>query len=280
MSKRALGRGLDALLSVDQTKTGEVIEVNINDIEPNLNQPRKKFDDNKLQELAMSIKSHGLVQPVVVKKEGSRYRIIAGERRWRSAKIAGLKKINVIVKELSEQEVIEVALIENIQREDLNPIEEGEAYSLLIKDFGLSQEKIALLVGKSRPAVANTLRLLGLPDYAKAAIVDGLISEGHGRALLGVNEPDLFRKVFDEVIQKGYNVRDTEVLVSSLFENKNRMKKEKFRSDEEIMLEDRLRNSLGTKVRLNLKKNKGNIVIECYSREELDRIIGILAGDE
>lgn len=280
MSKRGLGRGLDALLSVDNVKPGEIVEVNINDIEPNLNQPRKKFDEEKLEELAASIKSHGLVQPVVARKDGDRYTLIAGERRWRAAKLAGLKAINVLVRELSDQEIIEVALIENIQREDLNPIEQAEAYSLLIKDFRLNQEKIAEIVGKSRSAVANTLRLLGLAEIVRNGIFDGVITEGHGRALLGLDDMALMEKVFEEVVKKGYNVRDTERLVKGIREGKSVAKKEKVRSEEELILEERLMNKLGTKVKLNFRKNRGSIVIEYYSKEELDRIIGILGGNE
>ena len=213
MTKKRLGRGLEALLNVEENEYEEIVELRINDIEPNLEQPRKSFDEESLRELAESIKKHGIVQPIIVRKENDTYRIVAGERRWRAAKIANLEKIKAIVKDLTDQEILEVALIENLQREDLNPIEEAEAYEKLIKEHGLKQEEIAEIVGKSRPAVANSLRLLSLPDEIKSGLVERKITSGHARALLAIEDPEVQKRVMEEIIKMNYNVRQTEKIV-------------------------------------------------------------------
>lgn len=282
MSKKRLGRGLEALLNVDEYESEEIIEVKVNDIEPNLDQPRKKFDEEKIKELAESIKKHGIVQPIIVKREGDTYKIVAGERRWRAAKIAGLDLINVIVKDLSNQEIIEVALIENLQREDLNPIEEAEAYEKLMKEHGLKQDEIAEIVGKSRPAIANTVRLLSLPKEIKENLIEGKITSGHARALLAIDDPEIQKKIMDEIIQMNYNVRETEKLIKNFIERdeKQEKRKEKTEKSQEILeLEEVLKNILGTKVQLNAKRKKGKIVIEYYSNEELERIIELIKGN-
>ena len=281
MNKKRLGRGLEALLNVEESGNEGIIEVKINEIEPNLNQPRKSFDEEKLNDLAESIKKHGIVQPIIVKKENSTYKIVAGERRWRAARIAGLENINVIVKDLSEQEIVEVALIENLQREDLNPIEEAEAYEKLVKEYGLKQEEIAKIVGKSRPAIANTIRLLGLSETIKKNIITGEITSGHARALLTIEDEEIQKKVMEEIIKMNYNVRETEKLVKEYErgEEKKLSKKDKnIKSQEVIELEEMLKNILGTKVQLNTKRKKGKIVIEYYSNEELERIIELIKG--
>ncbi|EYE88650.1 plasmid partitioning protein ParB [Fervidicella metallireducens AeB] len=276
--KSALGKGLGALIpeienTVQEENINSVKEIDINHICPNEEQPRKNFDDEKLNLLAQSIKDHGIIQPVLVKKEGEYYKIIAGERRWRAARIAGLKKIPVIEKELSETETMEISLIENLQREDLNPIEEAIAYKKLIDDFGFTQEKIANRIGKSRPAIANSLRLLNLDGKVMEYLIDGTLSEGHGRVLVSIEDKKLQYELAKKIIDENLNVRQTEKLISSLH-NKNKKsttkpKKEIFIKD----IEDRLKHILGTKVTINKGRKKGKIEIEYYSDEDLERII-------
>ena len=198
MVKKGLGKGLGALISSADTENTGVKEIKINEIEPNLGQPRKHFDDEKLAQLAESIKQHGIVQPLIVKKEDDTYKIVAGERRWRAARLAGLDTLPVIVKELSSKQVMEIALIENIQREDLNPIEEAEAYEKLISEFGMTQEDISVTVGRSRPAIANSIRLLTLQEKLKNLVINGEISSGHARALLALDDNTVQSKTAEE----------------------------------------------------------------------------------
>ncbi|HHY23527.1 MAG TPA: ParB/RepB/Spo0J family partition protein [Clostridiaceae bacterium] len=276
--KKRLGRGLEALISIEEDKEDSIKDIKINDIEPNKKQPRKTFDDSKLNELAKSIKKHGIVQPIIVKKEDDIYRIIAGERRWRAAKIAGLQTVPAILKELDDREIVEVALIENLQREDLNPIEEAEAYEKLIKEFEMTQEEISEIVGKSRPAIANSLRLLSLSDEVRKMLIDGEITSGHGRTLLMIEDSELQEGIANEIVKNKYSVRETEKLIKRLKETKlketDERKKEK---DPEIKnLEESLQRILGTKVRLNHSKKNGKIIIEYYSKEELERIIEMI----
>jgi ParB family chromosome partitioning protein len=276
--KKRLGRGLEALISIEEDKEDSIKDIKINDIEPNKKQPRKTFDDSKLNELAESIKKHGIVQPIIVKKEDDIYRIIAGERRWRAAKIAGLQTVPAILKELDDREIVEVALIENLQREDLNPIEEAEAYEKLIKEFEMTQEEISEIVGKSRPAIANSLRLLSLSDEVRKMLIDGEITSGHGRTLLMIEDSELQEGIANEIVKNKYSVRETEKLIKRLKETKlketDERKKEK---DPEIKnLEESLQRILGTKVRLNHSKKNGKIIIEYYSKEELERIIEMI----
>lgn len=277
-TRKRLGRGLEALITIDEENEEGIKDIKINDIEPNKEQPRKVFDDEKLNELAESIKKHGIVQPIIVRKEGEMYRIIAGERRWRAAKLAGLKTIPAIIKDLNDREIVEVALIENLQREDLNPIEEAEAYERLIKEFQMTQEEISEIVGKSRPAIANSLRLLNLEAGIRQKLIDGEITSGHARALLMIEDKDLQIKAMQEIVSNGYSVRDAERMVRRIQGEKERIKerKEKIKEQEIKSLEEMLQNILGTRVKLNQSKRSGKIIIEYYSKEELDRIIEII----
>ncbi|NLH96603.1 MAG: ParB/RepB/Spo0J family partition protein [Clostridiaceae bacterium] len=273
--KKGLGKGLGALLGTDEPVSSGVTEVRITDIEPNANQPRKSFDDEKLAALAESIKQHGVVQPLIVQQDGDSYRIVAGERRWRAARRAGLETVPVIVRDLSDRQVMEVALIENLQREDLNPIEEAEAYEKLISEYGMTQEEVASVVGKSRPAITNSIRLLSLDDEIKSRLISGEISSGHARALLSLDDKDLRRKAMQEIIEKGLSVRETERLIKVLSTPK-KQKARKVPDAEYQALEERFREVFGTKVRIMNSKKSGKILIEYYSLEELDRIINLV----
>ena len=280
MIKKGLGKGLGALIASDNEDSNSeelkgIQQIRINDIEPNTDQPRKSFDDAKLQNLAESIKKHGIVQPIIVKKEKDTYKIVAGERRWRAAKIAGLNAVPAIVKDISSKEIMEVALIENIQREDLNPIEEAEAYERLIKEYNMTQEEISTTVGRSRPAIANSLRLLNLVDSVKKYLISGELSSGHARALLAIEDKELQEKAAKEIIEKNFNVRDTEKYVKQFLSRKQKVKSEKYEA-EILEIEEKLKEILGTKVKLINKKNKGKILIEYYSNEELERIIELV----
>jgi ParB family chromosome partitioning protein len=275
--KKALGKGLGALLSVD-TQDGEIKELKINEIEPNLDQPRKDFDEESLRQLADSIAVHGIIQPILVRREGMSYKIVAGERRWRAARMAGIETVPAIVKEYSDNELLEVALIENLQREDLNPLEEAEAYKRLIEEYGLTQEQIANVIGKSRPSIANSLRLNKLHDEVKKLLRENLITEGHARALLSIEDPDSQIKAAEIIISKGLSVRETERYVKNLEKD---IEKQKIKKADDIAIEiksieDRLKNILGTKVKLQHGKNKGKIVIDYYSNDDLDRILNLL----
>lgn len=273
--KKGLGKGLGALLGTDEPVSSGVTEVRITDIEPNANQPRKSIDDEKLAALAESIKQHGVVQPLIVQQDGDSYRIVAGERRWRAARRAGLETVPVIVRDLSDRQVMEVALIENLQREDLNPIEEAEAYEKLISEYGMTQEEVASVVGKSRPAITNSIRLLSLDDEIKSRLISGEISSGHARALLSLDDKDLRRKAMQEIIEKGLSVRETERLIKVLSTPK-KQKARKVPDAEYQALEERFREVFGTKVRIMNSKKSGKILIEYYSLEELDRIINLV----
>lgn len=275
MIKKGLGKGLGALLPTEDTYVKEVMELKVNEIEPNLDQPRKNFDDDKLQQLSDSIKKHGVVQPIIVKKENDTYRIVAGERRWRAARLAGLKSIPVIIKEISNKQVMEIALIENLQREDLNPIEEAEAYDKLMKEHDMTQEEIASTVGKSRSAVANSLRLLNLDNKVREYLIAGLITGGHARALLSVEDSKLRMEILDLVVKEGLNVRDTEKLVKKSLYRKPRRKAAK-EDVQNIEIEEHLKEVFGTKVKLVSGRNKGKIMIEYYSNDELERILELI----
>ena len=280
VKKSALGRGLGALIpEVDEKKLdidkNGILEVDINYIAPNENQPRKNFDEDKLKTLSQSIKEKGVIQPILVTKDGEYYTIIAGERRWRAAKIAGLKKIPVIEKELSDIEVMEISLIENLQREDLNPMEEAMAYRRLVDEFSLTQEVIAGRVGKSRPSIANSLRLLNLDSRVANYVTDGTLSEGHGRMLVSIDNADLQYEVAKKIIDESLNVRQTEKLIKKI--NEKRPVSEK-RDKKDIYIkeiEDKLKNILSTKVSINKTRKKGKIEIEYYSEDDLQRILDI-----
>lgn len=276
--KYGLGKGLGALIPEEETieQESSISTIDINLIKANDNQPRKNFDEEKIMQLAESIKEHGVIQPVVLKKDGNTYTIIAGERRWRAAKSINLKEIPAVIMDLSDKAVLEVSLIENIQREDLNPIEEAFAYKKLIEDFNLTQEDLSKRIGKSRTAVTNCMRLLNLDDRVKEYLIDGVITEGHGRALLAIDNRDLQYKVAQTIIDEGLSVREVERLIR----DSAKPKKEKAEEKENIYhkdIKERLEGYFGTRVSLVDKKNKGKIEIEYYSEEDLQRILDILS---
>lgn len=282
MIKKGLGKGLGALLDSENILTGfsAVSELKINDIEPNREQPRKQFDQNKLKGLADSIKQHGVVQPIIVKKNEYGYSIIAGERRWRAAKIAGIKTIPAIIKDISPREVMEIALIENIQREDLNPIEEAEAYQKLLSEHGLTQELLSKLVGKSRAAIANSVRLLSLSEKVKEMLVNELLTSSHARTLITIEDEEKQHYLANIIIDKNLNVRETEKLVSdSSKETKKKQKNLPIRDANIIDIEEKLKSALGTKVDLHHHSNRGKIIIEYFSNEEFDRIVDLITKD-
>ncbi len=284
--KRGMGLGLDALISdeleekiVEQNKHG-VLKVAINKIEPNIHQPRKAFDEDALEDLADSIKQYGIIQPLIVTDQGSHYEIVAGERRWRAAKKAGLKEIPIITKSFSDEVILEVALIENIQRENLNAIEEAMAYQRLMDDFNLKQDEIAEKVSKSRSAIANTLRLLKLSEPVQQMVVDEMISSGHARTLLAIEDNELQLEVAAKVFDEKLSVRDTEKLIKAVINPKKATKKksEKIELDPVYQqLQEDVKKILGTKVTISQRnQDLGRIEIEYYSKEELDRIIELL----
>lgn len=304
MASRGLGKGLDALipnvinekpienknkisgdklkdLSLKETVEGQVKIVNITRIEPNREQPRRSFDEEALEELAESIKQFGLLQPILVHDKKTYYEIVAGERRWRAAKKAGLKEIPVIIKDLTEQEIVEISLIENIQRENLNPIEEAQAYKRLLTEFNLKQEEVAERVAKSRTAVTNSMRLLKLCENVQQMVIDDKITTGHARALITIEDPeqqyDIARKIFDEKL----SVRDVEKLVKNL--NKPVKEKKPVMTDKSLEavyqnIEENLKQKLSTKVNITPKGNgAGKIEIEFYSHDDLEKIMDLLS---
>ena len=277
--KNALGRGLGALIPemVDESNdVSGIKEIDINEISPADDQPRKNFDEEKIQKLAESIKQHGILQPILVKRDGKYYKIIAGERRWRAARIAGLKTVPIIEKELTERETMEISLIENLQREDLNPIEEASAYKKLMDDFNMTQEDIAERVGKSRPAITNSIRLLNLDERVLNYLIDGTISGGHGKVLASIGDKNLQYEISKKIIDEGLNVRQTEKLIKKI-EGKKDNKEKIIRKEVYIKdMEDRLKNYFGTKVTINKGRKKGKIEIEYYSKDDLERIVDML----
>ena len=302
--KRGLGRGLSNLIPTDdttedvspkaskQTKTGAVTKtevvkkveqtLNINRIEPNKNQPRKEFNEDALQELADSIKQFGVIEPLVVVKRKGYYELIAGERRWRAARLAGLKEVPVVIKDYDDQQIVEIALIENIQREDLNPIEEAHAYERLIQEFNLTQDEVAERVSKSRTTVTNALRLLKLTEKVQQMLIDDMLSTGHVRALITITEPQLQYETAMYIFDKKLSVRETESYVKKLL-NKKPKEKTSEKEDPELSflykaIENRLKESLGTKTTIKAKtKDSGKIEIVYYSQEDLERITQLLA---
>ena len=296
MAKKGLGKGLGAIFGEDvikeseeeiakakaavtdnrDGKSGELM-VKMALIEPNREQPRKDFNEEQLAELADSIKRYGILQPLLVQKKGTFYEIIAGERRWRAAKIAGLKEIPVVLREYNKQESMEIALIENVQRADLNPIEEAMAFKRLLEEFQLKQDEVAERVSKSRTAVTNSMRLLKLSDKVQQMIIDDMISTGHARALLAIEDPEqqyiLANKIFDEKL----SVRETEKLVKSLKTPKKEIKKPLEHTFVYKDIAEKMKNVMGTKVNINAKANgKGRIEIEYYSEEELERLYDMI----
>ena len=296
--KRGLGKGLDSLIPTNVMMESEVkhatvstasspeeekdgtLMVKLSKVEPNREQPRKNFDEDSLQELAESLKQFGMLQPILVQNRGDYYEIIAGERRWRAAKIAGLKEVPVIVRELTDQEIVEISLIENIQREYLNPIEEAQAYKRLLTEFHLKQDEVAERVSKSRTAVTNSMRLLKLCDEVQKMVVDDMISTGHARALISIEDPEeqylIAQKIFDEKL----SVREVEKLVKDLHKPPKPPKEEN-KTLQAIYQEisERLKQSLSTKVSVSAKQNgAGKIEIEFYNHEDLERLLERITG--
>ena len=296
--KRGLGKGLDSLIPTNVMMESEVkhatvstassaeegedgtLMVKLSKVEPNREQPRKNFDEDSLQELAESLKQFGMLQPILVQNRGDYYEIIAGERRWRAAKIAGLKEVPVIVRELTDQEIVEISLIENIQREDLNPIEEAQAYKRLLTEFHLKQDEVAERASKSRTAVTNSMRLLKLCDEVQKMVVDDMISTGHARALISIEDPEeqylIAQKIFDEKL----SVREVEKLVKDLHKPPKPPKEEN-KTLQAIYQEisERLKQSLSTKVSVSAKQNgAGKIEIEFYNHEDLERLLERITG--
>ncbi len=278
--RRGLGRGLEALIPVADTPPSGVAQVAVSALAPNPMQPRTTLHPDALAELAASIREHGLIQPLVVTQHGpERYQIIAGERRWQAARMAGLATVPVIIKEATPQQVLEMALVENIQRADLNPLEEAAAYRQLVDEFGLTQEQVAERVGKSRVAVTNTMRLLRLPAEAKQALADGSVREGHARALLGLPSRGAQLSALATIVTKALSVRQTEELVRRLLAEPQQKVTRTLRNPEIQALEDRFRESLGTKVRLfRSREGRGRLVIHFYSEEELQAIYEAIVG--
>lgn len=274
-----LGKGLDALIPTGETtvtSAGGVMQIPVEQIQPNPHQPRIHFNENDLSELADSIREHGVLQPLVVMSVDGGYQLIAGERRLQASKLAGLRAVPAILRQATKQELLELALIENIQRADLNALEEAEAYRQLTEDFGLSHEAVARRVGKSRVAVTNTLRLLGVAPAVKQALVDGKITEGHARALLGLSSVRAQESALQTVVKLDMSVRQTEGLVKKLGGAKLSSKKKAGPSPDVSDIEQRLRASLGTKVALRHSKKGGTVTIHYYSDEELDALLGKL----
>lgn len=293
---KGLGKGLDSMIPDKIQETKDQIGVGkekitsvlpINDITPNKEQPRRVFNEDSLADLADSIKQFGIIQPIIVQKHGSYYEIIAGERRWRAAKIAGLREVPVVVKEYTPLEVMEIALIENIQREDLNPIEEAIAYQRLIGEFQLKQDEVAERVSKSRAAIANSMRLLKLGPKVQQMVIDELLSSGHARALIAIADVEEQYVVATHVFDQKLSVRETEKLVKKLVDGKNKaeIQKKPALTEQEILIlkeiEEKMRRIVGTKVSISKKnKNKGKIEIEYYSNDELERLIELFDSIE
>lgn len=289
VKKNGLGKGLDSLIvnkqgtakKADQKSDESGVMVNINKVEPNREQPRKNFDEDALMELSDSIKQFGVLSPLLVQDKGTYYEIIAGERRWRAAKMAGLKEVPVIIRNLTDQEIVEISLIENIQREDLNPIEEALAYKRLLEEFHLKQDEVAERVSKSRTAVTNSMRLLKLDERVQQMIIDEMITTGHARAILSITDKDKQYEFAQRIFDEKLSVRDVEKEVKRMQKEKKADKNKENDFDPKLQaiytdLEEQLKGIFGTKVSINAKdKKKGKIEIEYYSQDELDRIINL-----
>lgn len=280
MNKRfGLGKGLGALIPDDNLENESGIRNNliqINLIKANNEQPRKYFDKEKIEQLAESIKQHGIIQPLVLNKDGDTYTIIAGERRWRAAKLAGLKEVPAVLMNISNEEILQVSLIENIQRQDLNPIEEAIAYRKLIDEFMLTQEALSNKIGKSRAAIANSMRLLLLDKRVQEYLIEGIISEGHGRALLSLPNGELQYELAQTIIDTSLSVREVEKLIKNYINNSNPKTNKQKENPFHLDIKDKLESLFGTKVQLSSNKNKGKIEIEYYSEQDLQRILDIL----
>lgn len=280
--RQSLGKGLDALFVDNHVETGAVSQLRLTDIEPNKNQPREDFDEKALRELADSIAVHGVLQPLVVRPlSGGIYQIVAGERRWRASRMAGLSEIPVVIKELSDSETLEIAIIENLQREDLNPVELAQGYQSLAEDYGLTQEQIATKVGKSRSAVANTVRLLNLPKQIQKLVAEGKISNGHARALLGITHEELLLETADRIMRENLTVREVETIAKN--QDKLAAGKELAAKEPQVSvswgedsyykeIELALSTELSRKVSVTHDDNKGRLVLEFYNKEDLATI--------
>ena len=278
MGRQALGRGLEALIPPEKPGP-RVVEIPLTEIHPSPLQPRRRFDDNKLEELAASIRGHGVLSPVIVRQSQDGYELIAGERRVRAAERAGLERISAVVRDASNAEMLEVALIENLQREDLNPVEEAEVYRRLVEEFGLTQEEVATRVGRDRASVTNTLRLLKLPTRIQEDLIEGTLSAGHGRALLGLEGRVHQLKARESIIRRSLSVRATELLVKRLKASPVERHQKLTRHGPELAsVEEQLRRALATKVRIVRSGRRGRIEVEFYSDEDLDRLIQKICG--
>lgn len=286
---RGLGKGLEALFNDVEINTHDsgqrtdnqegILFLDINEIKPNSKQPRKSFADDKIEELARSIETHGIIQPIMVRPSGEGYEIVAGERRWRAARRASLKQIPCIIRELSEEQNMLVAIIENMQREDLNPMEEADALNQMITRFGLTQEEISKSVGKSRPYITNALRLLKLPEKIQEMVVRGDLTNGHARAIVGIKDEKKQIFIADRVVRDGLSVRETETLVNKEHDGSDKKQtkaKPRGKNRELTDMEEELKTVLGTKVAINHGSRRGKIEIEYYSREELERLLEML----
>jgi ParB family chromosome partitioning protein len=275
---KGLGKGLNAFFNTEAEKDEKVQEISIKEIRPNPYQPRKVFQEEAIEELKLSILEHGILQPIILRKTIKGYEIVVGERRFRAAKAAKLDKVPAVVRELNEQQMMELAVLENLQREDLNPIEEGIAYQTLMEKLKLTQEELAKRLGKSRPHLANHIRLLSLPPMIQQLISDGKISMGHGRALLGLRKKDKLGPMVDRILKEGLNVRQLEQLIQQMNEivpretKKDKEKKDVFIRERETSLRERF----GTTVNIKQSKNKGKIEIEFFSKDDLERILEML----
>ena len=276
---KGLGKGINALFtSLEAGKEDAIQEISVQEIRPNPYQPRKVFTQTALEELRDSIVQHGILQPIIVKKSLKGYEIVAGERRFRAAKMAGMKKVPVVIRDLTNQQMMELAVLENLQREDLTPIEEAEAYQTLLDKLDITQEELAKRLGKSRPHVTNHIRLLSLPKEIQKLISEGKISMGHGRALLGLKKKQLIPAIVEKILKDGWNVRQLELYIQQLNENvpreteKKTVKKDVFIEEQESLLRERL----GTTVTIKQRKSKGKIEIEFFSPDDLNRILELL----
>lgn len=277
---KGLGKGLNALFNSGEISKDEIVrEIKLRELRPNPYQPRKSFRLEAIEELKQSIMEHGILQPIIARKSIKGYEIVAGERRYRAAKEADLKTVPVVVRELSEQQMMELAILENLQREDLNPIEEAAAYQTLLEKLEFTQEQLANRLGKSRPHIANHVRLLSLPEGIRRYISDGEISMGHGRALLGLKKKEMLKPVADKVLKEGMNVRQLEQYIHQLNDTVSRETKPKKQEKKDIFIKQRetsLRERLGTSVTIKQSKKKGKIEIEFFSKEDLERILDLI----
>ncbi len=289
--KGGLGRGLEALIAdaapienvgaakeqsgEHEDSTDRVRYIKTFDIMPNANQPRKTFDEEKIQELANSILEHGVIQPIVLRKKDKGYEIVAGERRWRAAIKAGLSEVPCLIRELDDEQNMLLAIIENMQREDLNPIEEAEGLNQMIVTYGMTQEQVSKSVGKSRPYITNSIRLLKLPEYVRDLISEGKISAAHGRTVITVEDDEVRKRICEQIVKEGLSVRETERLVDEIGKPKRKPAK-RIKNPNVSRVEEELKEVLGTKININQKGSKGKIEIEFFSKEELERLIDML----